>query len=194
MALLAKSEGGNFEKPSIGIARAVCVFVEDIGTHLKVFSGEQKSSHQIIIGFELEEKLKEGECAGKPFLMSKFYKFSLHEKSNLSKDLESWFSKKFTPEQRKDGFDIEKLIGINCQVNMVEIEKSDKSIDIAIGGIIPASKEGEKLVPVVTSAPEWVSKFRAKSLEAQSASKSQSNTGEPEEPFGDGNGDNDLPF
>ena len=54
-----------------------------------------------------------------PLTLSKFYNLSLHEKSNLAKDLTSWRGKAFT-ETEKQGFDITKLLTIPCMLNVVE--------------------------------------------------------------------------
>lgn len=162
MALIAKSESDTFQKPSIGLHQAVCVFVEDIGTHSLTYNGDTITNHKVVIGFEIAEKIKEGEYKDKPFLLSNFYTLSLDERSNLSKDLESWFSKTFTPEQRKYGFDLEKLVKCNCTLNLIEKVKSNNDTSIVINAILPEDKSRTKLIPVVTTAPEWVFKMKAK--------------------------------
>ena len=89
MSLVAKSTTEDFERPSNGLTDAVCVFVEDIGTHKGTYQGKDTMRHQCVICFELSEKMTKGDYAGKPFMLSKFYTVSLGKKANLSKDLES---------------------------------------------------------------------------------------------------------
>ena len=102
MALLAKDEGANFEKPDTGMHDAVLVFVADVGTHIKKTQWGDKAVHQVVFCWEIDQKLTTGEYAGKPFMQSKRYTFTLFEKGNLSKDLESWFSKKISERNKEN--------------------------------------------------------------------------------------------
>lgn len=61
---------------------------------------------------------------GKPHMISMSYTLSLHEDANLRKMLEVWRGKKFT-EDELQGFDLEKLIGVHCQIQVA----SDKGKD-----------------------------------------------------------------
>jgi hypothetical protein len=151
------------EKPMLGLHDALCVFVEDLGTHITKSQFGDKAQHKIVIMFELDEKMKEGKYAGFPFMVSKQYTFTLFEKGNLSKDLQSWFSKKLSDETRKNGFDLKTLIGRKCQLNLIE---SEDGRYINIGNILPASKDNA-MVQVCVVCPEWVAKKRMASLEAQ---------------------------
>lgn len=161
MALLAKDEGVVFEKPSVGLHNAVCVFVCDVGTHVVKTQWGDKAQHQIVVCWEIDELLQSGDYAGKPFMVSKIYTFTLFEKGNLSKDLESWFSKKISDETRKTGFDLETLVGRRATLNMVE-SKDGKYVNV--GGILPASKDNI-LVAVCQKVPAWIEKKRHMSLE-----------------------------
>ena len=91
---------------------------------------------------------------GEPLTISKFYTLSLHEKSNLGADLSSWRGRAFT-ETEKQGFDISKLAGVPCLLNVVE----GKNGKPRITSIIPASNP-EEIPPqyydtVVFSVPEY---------------------------------------
>jgi hypothetical protein len=172
MSLMVRDEGGIREKPMLGLHDAICCFVEDIGTHVTKTQYGNKAQHKIVVIWELDEDLKTGEYAGKPFLMNKQYTFTLFEKGNLAKDLESWFSKKISDETRKNGFDLHTLIGRKCQLNLVE---SEDGKFVNISNVLPASKTNN-MIQVCTSCPEWVAKKRLMSLE----NTQQSNTnGEP---------------
>jgi hypothetical protein len=182
MPIIAKNEGKDFEKIPTGMHQAVCAFVEDIGTHEGSYMGHTISNHQVIVCWELKELMKEGENAGRPFMISKFYTLSLYEKANLRKDLESWRGKEFTDDELK-GFDIENLIGANCFLNIIEKEKKDGSVRAQIASINPIPSGMEKLFVVNKIPPEWIDKKRSQSIEALAET-----TGESAGP------DDDLPF
>jgi hypothetical protein len=133
--------------------------------------------------------MKTGEYAGKPFMVSKFYTLSLNEKASLRKDLQSWRGKPFTEEELK-GFDVEKLIGANCLLNIVEYEKLDKSSGTKIAAIMPLTKGMQKMNQVCTKCPDWVSKKRNESLEV-SGGEFGSDPDPCEEPK---KAEDDLPF
>jgi len=162
MAFIVNSDS-NYEQPTVGMHQAVCVFVEDIGTQITDFGGHKEQKHQMVMCFEIDQKLTQGDYAGKPFMVSKFYTVSLHVKSTLSKDLQSWFGKAIPEETRKTGFDLETLIGKNCMLNLTETNTGRIKID----AITPPMANMAPMKPVCTVAPAWISKMREKSLEAQ---------------------------
>jgi len=167
MPVIAKNEGKSFEQPTVGVVQAACAFVEDIGTHQSEYNGKPIKRHQIVVCWELSEKMKEGDYAGKPFMMSKFYTLSLNEKATLRKDLESWRGVSFTQNELA-GFDVEKLIGANCLLNLVSAQKRDGSDTIKIAAIMPLPRNTTKINAVNTVPPKWIEEFRRKSLEAAS--------------------------
>lgn len=164
--LLAKEEK-TYEPIPTGMQQAVCAMVCDIGTHEGTYEGRPNIRHQIVIIWELEEKNAEG----RPFQASKFYTLSLGEKANLRKDLESWRGQKFTADELK-GFDLERLIGINCFLNVVEHEGKTK-----IAAITPLAKNMPKIKQSPMVEPEWVGKMRSKSVEVNG--KAGPGTGSP---------------
>lgn len=166
MSLMVKDNGGGgtFEPMPIGPQQAVCVFVEDIGTHEGSYQGKPTQKHQCVICWELAEKMTLGDNAGKPFIVSKFYTASLGEKATLRKDLENWRGKPFTKEEL-DGFDLEKLKGANCMVNIVEAQKADGSTYRKVAAIMPLYKGLAKINPVNTVPPEWIQRKREESIE-----------------------------
>jgi hypothetical protein len=80
---------------------------------------------------------------GRPFELAPLYTASLHEKAKLRKDLESWRGRAFTPEELK-GFDLEKLIGANCQIQVVHAKVGEK-VYANVAAIVPLSKNQPKL-------------------------------------------------
>lgn len=179
MSLMVKEEHSGEPIPT-GMQQAVCAMVCDIGTHRGEYQGTPNERHQIVIIWELEEKKTLGQYAGEPFQASKFYTKSIGKKSKLRADIQSWRGKPFTEEELK-GFDLEKLIGANCFLNI--IEENDKR---KIQSITPITKNMVKIKPTLQVEPEWVSKFRAKSIEAQGIQpgEQQEPPLSPEEEFG----------
>src|SRR3990170_816407 len=116
-ALIAKSSG-NFTPAPEGLWPAVCVDVVDLGQVKQVWNGKEKSAHKCRIVWEISELM----ASGKPFIVSKRYTLSLHEKAQLHKDLKTWRGQAFTPEEL-EGFDIEKVLGKPCNLVIVHTEK-----------------------------------------------------------------------
>ena len=159
MAFIIKASNSDYEAVPTGPQHAVCAFVEDIGVHEGTFQGKAYSRHQLVIVWELAEKMKDG----RPFCMSKFYTASLDEKANLRHDLSAWMGKDFT-DQELLGFDIETMIGRNCMLNIVEKKKLDGKVTQAIGSIMPAVKGMPAMLPSMDNPPEWIAKKRAESI------------------------------
>jgi hypothetical protein len=105
--------------------------------------------------WELAEKMKDG----RPFMLSKSYTLSLHEKASLRKDLESWRGKAFT-EAELTGFDLEKLITVNCLLNVAAYKKKNGSEGRKIASISPMMKGMNPIIPINEKPPEWVAKRR----------------------------------
>lgn len=182
MPIIAKATA-NYEKAPVGMQQSVCVFVHDIGTQVGEYQGQRNVRHQIIVTWELAEK----EISGEPFLLSKFYTLSLNEKATLRKDLESWRGKAFSEEEAQ-GFDVEKLIGANCFLNVTATEKDKR----AISAITPLPK-GMQPIQITQTVPpqrlvDFINAQRAKSLEAIEQPEHNVDTGESTSKV------DDLPF
>lgn len=124
--LMAKDSGGDFEIPEAGTHLARCYRIVDCGTQWSELY--ENSQRKIILQWELPTELMED---GKPFAVSKWYTLSLNEKANLTKDLESWRGKQFT-EKEREGFDITKLIGQTCFLNVVHTDKGKAKVSSVV--------------------------------------------------------------
>lgn len=147
-----KSGGGDWAIAPEGVHRAVCVSVIDLGTQEEVDNfngGKTVQRHKVQIRWELaDELMPDGNFAGQPFTMTKRYTFSTHEKANFRKDLEAWRGKKFTDgDFGPGGFNINKLLGANCQLNVVHKTKADGKQRAEIAGIMPLGKGMAKAEP-----------------------------------------------
>jgi len=115
--------GGDFEQPPVGTHVARCVKLIDLGTQKGEWQGKATFKRQVVIGWELPNALlTEGDSAGKPFVVSKFYTQSLSEKSNLRADLKNWRGRDFTQEELA-GFDAKNILGKPCMLSLTENDK-----------------------------------------------------------------------
>jgi hypothetical protein len=127
MSIIAeKPEGGNFIQVEPGTYVARCYSMIEIGTIEVEFKGEKKKQHKVAITWELptETAIFHEEKGPEPFVVSKKYTLSMHEKSNLRKDLESWRGKGYTDEEAKK-VDITKLIGQPCLLSVIQSPRPD---------------------------------------------------------------------
>jgi hypothetical protein len=134
MATASSDSGKTFEPAPVGVHLAVCVDVVDLGWLEVEWQGVKKSQHKINVAWQINETRNDG----KPFLVVKRYTLSLHEKSNLSHDMEGWRQKKFTEAERR-GWDVESIIGKGCLLNVTHNESAGKTY-ANVAGIMPLPK------------------------------------------------------
>lgn len=196
MGLMAKSNDDetNFVLTPEGLHHAICYSVYDLGTHYNDKFG--KKEHRVLIMWELPkvriEIVKEEGAVDLPKAISKKYTLSLGEKANLRKDLQGWRGKSFTKQELK-GFSLEKLIAVNCQLQVIHNTKDDKTY-ANISTIIPWTQEKrdpenptrfysmkDHFENIPDGTPDWVSDIIKESQEWLSMQ------GDPED-------DNQLPI
>lgn len=139
MAIIA-SEGQKFTPAPAGVHQAVCVDVVDLGIVDTTYKGEAKRQHKVKIVWQIDELMDNG----KPFLVQNRYTLSLGEKAALRADLESWRGRQFTADELK-AFDVEKVIGINCQLNIVHETKNGNTY-ANVKAVMPIGKGMQPMV------------------------------------------------
>lgn len=156
--------GGNFKLPEPGMHQAVCSKVFDLGQQ-PGFS--QKLQHKLVIYWELEETIDEGEYAGKPMVIMKTYTASLNEKANLRHDLVSWRGRDFTEAELK-GFDIESVVGVGCTLNVIHADSNGK-VRARIVGVMPRQKNAPEMKPTLGDdfMPGWIAELIGDNKTAQ---------------------------
>jgi hypothetical protein len=119
---------------------AVCYSMIHIGNVEWEYQGEYKVSNKVRMSFELSNELRDyGGEQKQPMVISKEYTLSLHEKSNLRKDLESWRGSAFNSDDLKN-FDITSLLGKSCMVSIIH-KKSNSGVEYAnIGNVSSLTK------------------------------------------------------
>ena len=168
MAINATSTGGApRELIPQGNYIARCYKMIEIGTVDEIILGEKKTMHKVRIGWELPTELRvfDKEKGEQPLVIDKEYTLSMHEKSALRKDLKSWRGKDFTEEQAKS-FDIAKLLGAPCMLNIIH-KTTRGGKDYAMISNISSLPKGFNCPPQINDTFEWnfEDKFDAAELE-----------------------------
>lgn len=116
-----------------GVHTAILYQVVDLGTQKTDYQGDVKISHKVRFTWELCDELMED---GRPFVVSKRYTLSAHEKAILAIDIKSWTG------VAPNGINIETLLGKACNVNVVH-EQGKDGLYARVASLAPL-KKGEK--------------------------------------------------
>ena len=122
MSFIAKdSGGGDFKKVPAGVHIGRCFKLVDLGTQEETYEGETKLLPKVCIYWELTGEEEDGtpliDHEGGPMVIWQEYTMSLGKKAKLRAALESWRGRQFSDDELK-GFDVSKLIGAYCMVNV----------------------------------------------------------------------------
>lgn len=131
MAFIVADNKKEFAPPPEGLQHSVCCDVYDMG----VVDGPFGPQHKLQISWQTDERDEKG----RRYLVIRTYTASLNEKGKLRPMLESWRGKKFTAAEL-EGFDIEKLIGANCQLQIIHKLKADGAKGYDVQAVVPAPK------------------------------------------------------
>lgn len=138
MAFVATKPTSNYTPPPAGMHIGRCYRLIDLGTQPKSYQGKPTGeARKIMASWELlgDDRMEDG----KPFTISKSWFLSMHEKATLRKDLESWRGKPFTPDE-EHSFDVSKLLGAYCLLNVIQEQGNDGSLYTKIKAITPLIK------------------------------------------------------
>lgn len=142
--IIASDNQKEFTPAPEGLHQAVCIDVVDNG----LVETQWGKLHKITIVWEIEEIDSETK---KPFQVRNRYTLSLNEKANLRKHLEAWRGRQFTKDQLK-GFDVENLVGVNCQLQIIHNIRNDGKVFANVQAIVPLGKGMQTLRP----SPDYV--------------------------------------
>jgi hypothetical protein len=126
MAIYATNTATQRELIPAGMHVARCYQMIEIGTVTEIVLGNSVTHPKVRIGWELPEERRvfNEEKGEQPFVISKEFTLSMHEKATLRKILESWRGKGFSEDEAK-GFDITKLLGVPCMLNIIHKQGKD---------------------------------------------------------------------
>lgn len=142
MAINATSSGSSRELIPAGNYIARCYQMLHIGTVTEVIQGQTKTLNKVRIGWELPTELKvfRQDAGEEPCVISKELTLSMHEKATLRKLLASWRGKDFAESEAKC-FDITKLLGVPCMLNIIHKPSKDGlKVYEEIAGVSPMPK------------------------------------------------------
>ncbi len=204
--------GGNFKRVPSGVFIGRCYSLIDLGTQTTAANAQyaESSKPKLQVGWELFGDDEDGnpltiEIDGKemPLTISKRYTRSLNEKASLRKDLSAWRGRDFTDEEAK-AFDVSKLIGAYCMVNVTTSETNGKTYSNVAGltplpGALKNSKPAGVHAPVMFDVDDPDMKvfatFHDNLQKTIKASPEWAKVaGKVPETAGDGFGDDDISF
>ncbi len=131
--------GTKFAPAPAGTHAAVCCDVVDLGVVETTWQGQTKRKHMVRVYWQLAEPRDDG----KPFLVTKRYTLSLHEKAALRHDLESWRGRAFT-DAEAERFDVEALISVGCYLNVMHKKGTNGDTFANVAAIMPLPKGMQK--------------------------------------------------
>jgi hypothetical protein len=140
MAIIAKNSNGDFTPAPEGLWPGVCVDVVDLGI-VQPKNPAYKPQHRIQLRWILDAEPPLP--TGQPHMAVRSFGLSLGEKSHLRPLLEAWRGKKFT-EEELEGFDVERLIGVNCQVQILHNKYQGKTYG-NVQAVVPPAKGVPKM-------------------------------------------------
>lgn len=157
MAIIATTQESTLYKPiEPGNYVARCYSMVHIGTIEETINGVAKKLNKVRIGWELPTEMKvfKEEIGEQPITISKEFTLSMHEKSTLRNFLKNWRGKDFTEEEAK-AFDVEKLLGAPCMLNITHKTKKDGSGVYAEIGSVSSLPKGLVCPPQENETYVW---------------------------------------
>ena len=119
----------DYELPPGGSYPAIFIGLIDLGTQTWEYNNKKNESHKIYFLWELTS---EKNSEGNNFVVGADYTFSLHEKANLRKMVESYNGKPLDPEKE---IDIMLLIGKPCVLSLTEGKSSNDKAFVEVTGV-----------------------------------------------------------
>jgi len=157
--IITTDSSSTFTPCPAGAYLARCCSVIDMGTQQTDFNGETKHQRKVLISFEILDPDTHRDD-GKPYLISKRYTASLHEKASLRRDLEAWRGAKFA-DAEVQRFDLGAIVGRTCLLSVIHDTKPDGKTFANIAGIskppkgMTGSEPTEPLLHFDLAAPNW---------------------------------------
>lgn len=129
--MIVRDNRKEFTPAPEGLHQAVCIDIVDLGLQETPWGPKEKV--KIVWAIDAMDE------NGRLILVSQRYTVSLSEKATLRHHLESWRGRKFTQDELQ-GFDLEKLIGVNCQVQTVHNLADDGRTYANVQAVVPLGK------------------------------------------------------
>lgn len=164
MAKVFSKGNTDFPTAPADVHNGVCVGVFDMGTHVGVYGAKRS----VKLMFEINAQRNDG----KNFVVTRDYGFTISKKSKLREMIEAWRGKPFTEKEESEGFDLAKLLGQPCAVQVVHKESNGNTY-ANIGSITKLMKGMQPMKPTTpllsyffddhgktlpAGTPEWIVK------------------------------------
>jgi hypothetical protein len=140
-AVIARRPQRSYTAAPAGTHHAVCVDVQNLGLVQSAWG----QKHKVRLVWQIATV---DETHQRRFELARLYTLSLHERAALRQDLERWRGKKFTDAELDAGFDLEKLIGVNCQLLATQDLGDDGTLYTNVASVLPAPVGVPKLFPL----------------------------------------------
>jgi len=142
---VSRPEGKDFPAAPEGLHPAVCVDVWEIWTEPRDerWGGGLVDRTRII--WQIDQTFKNEKGEEERYQVMQTYTASLDDRSNLYKHLKSWRGRSFSEDELKE-FELENLVGVNCQLQIVRNVAGNGKTYANIAAIVRADKNAEKLI------------------------------------------------
>lgn len=140
MALIIPNSSQSFTPAPEGLHAGVLVDTIDLG----MIDGKFGKKRKVVLRWQIAQINPETK---KRYIAQKRYTASLHKKSSLRKDLETWRGKALTKEECEN-FDLEKLIGKNGQLQISHTIGDDGTKYGNINAVVPLGAGMARLAPL----------------------------------------------
>jgi hypothetical protein len=137
MSYIIKAKNREYTPAPEGLHQAVCIDVVDLGIKKTKYGDQVKIDLRWVIE-EIDPKTNMQHMVHREFTPS------LGKKSHLRPFLECWRGRKFTEEELK-GFDIEKLLGANCQLQIAHNIGDEGDIWANVIAVVPIGKNAARM-------------------------------------------------
>ena len=141
MSVVARRPQRNHSPAPAGSHHAVCVDVQNLGLVQSAWGAKNK----VRLVWQIPPV---DELTGKRYELARLFTLSLHERAALRQELERWRGRKFTEAELDLGFDLEKLIGVNCTLQAQQALGDDGVTYTNVELVLPAPKGVVKLFPL----------------------------------------------
>lgn len=156
--MILTANTASFESAPAGVHPGRLYRIVDLGTQETEYQGKTHRARKILLTFELlgDERMADG----KPFSISRRFTASLSDKAALLSFINQWRGKALTEAELAEGFDLRRLLGQFCLLNLTETERDGKRYT-NIASISPLPKGMTKPEPVNEAqmfdldAPDW---------------------------------------
>lgn len=133
-----------FELAPAGENIARCIKFIDLGTQTGTYNGKTTTARKLMLYWELLGDQRKNN--GSPFVVSKFYTMSMHERAALRKDVEAWRGEPFVGKSAY-AFDVLSVLDQYCRV-WVQHSMGSSGMRANVANVLPLPDDYARPEPV----------------------------------------------